>query len=59
MKFWKMFTKPSAMEMAVADLEEAKRQLLQYQTQFEYSLHMVEALQMQVVRLAIYIRKGE
>jgi len=59
MKFWKMFTKPTAMEMAVIDIEEAKRQLLQYQTQFEYSLHMVEELQMQVVRLSAYIRNCE
>ena len=59
MKLMKLFTKPTAMEIAVTDLEEAKRQLLSYQATFEYSLHMVEALQMKVKRLGNYIKKEE
>jgi len=52
------FRVPSADELAVAELEDAKRQLLHAQTAMDYSRRMVDYHSDRVKRLNAYIAKA-
>ena len=52
----KMLQKPTAMELAIHDLEEAKRMLLKFNAEYEYSMNMVKYLEMQLDRLSKYVQ---
>jgi len=49
---------PSAEELAVRELDEAKRQHLQMLTALDYSKRMVDYHQDRIKRLTAYIAKG-
>jgi hypothetical protein len=51
----KHFEKPSAMALAVAELEQAKRELLAQQSAAEYHKKLAEYCQNKIVRLSGYI----
>ena len=53
-----VFRTPSADELAVVELEEAKRQLLQMQTALDYSKRMVDYHSDRIKRLTAYIAKA-
>jgi hypothetical protein len=54
----KVFRTPSADELAVIELEEAKRQLLATQTALDYSRRMVDYHQDRIKRLTAYVAKA-
>lgn len=53
-----MFRVPSADELAVGELEEAKRELLRMQTAQDYSKRMCEYNADRIKRLTAYISKS-
>lgn len=53
-----IFRTPSADELAVIELEEAKRQLLQMQTALDYSKRMVDYHSDRIKRLTAYVAKA-
>lgn len=53
-----IFRTPSADELAVVELEEAKRQLLQAQTALDYSKRMVDYHSDRIKRLTAYVAKA-
>ena len=53
-----IFRTPSADELAVVELEEAKRQLLQMQTALDYSKRMVDYHSDRIKRLTAYVAKA-
>jgi hypothetical protein len=53
-----IFRTPSADELAIAELEEAKRSLLQMQTALDYSKRMVDYHADRIKRLNAYIAKS-
>lgn len=53
-----IFRTPSADELAVVELEEAKRQLLQMQTALDYSKRMVDYHADRIKRLTAYVAKA-
>ena len=55
----RMFRKPTAIEIAVRDLEEHKRLLLSEQARAEYSAKVVEYHKDSIKRLSGYVSKGE
>lgn len=56
MKFSNLFKVPSAHQLAVRDLENAKRDLLATQAAAEHQAKMVEYYQGVVARLSVYIQ---
>jgi len=56
---WETLTRtPSAEELAMRELDEAKRQHLQMLTALDYSKRMVDYHQDRIKRLTAYIAKG-
>ena len=53
-----LFRTPSADEIAVIELEEAKRQLLHAQTAMDYSRRMVDYHSDRIKRLTAYVAKA-
>lgn len=53
-----IFRTPSADELAIVELEEAKRQLLQMQTALDYSKRMVDYHSDRIKRLTAYVAKA-
>lgn len=53
-----IFRTPTADELAVVELEEAKRQLLQMQTALDYSKRMVDYHADRIKRLTAYVAKA-
>lgn len=53
-----MFRTPAADVLAVAELEEAKRQLLHAQTALDYSKRMVDYHSDRIKRLTAYVAKA-
>jgi len=51
-----LFMKPDAQAIAQRQLEDARRQLLVYQSQTEYSQQMVKYYQTAIARLSAYTR---
>lgn len=51
----KLCSKPTAETVAARQLDEAKRQLLVYQSQAEYSLSMVRFYEASIKRLSAYV----
>lgn len=51
----KICSKPSADTVAQRQLDEARRQLLMYQSQSEYSLSMVRFYEASIKRLTAYV----
>lgn len=54
-----IFRTPTADELAVNELEDAKRQLLAMQTALDYSKRMVDYHQDRIKRLNAYIAKAD
>ena len=54
----RVFRTPGAEELAVAELEQAKREHLQMLTALDYSKRMVDYHQDRIKRLTAYIAKG-
>jgi len=52
----KLWTTPSAEAIALRELEDAKRQLLESQTAREYAESMVKFREQQIKRLTAYIK---
>ena len=58
-QLWEIATRtPSAEELAMRELDEAKRQHLQMLTALDYSKRMVDYHQDRIKRLTAYIAKG-
>jgi len=58
-QLWETATRtPSAEELAMRELDEAKRQHLQMLTALDYSKRMVDYHQDRIKRLTAYIAKG-
>jgi len=58
-QLWEAMTRtPSAEELAMRELDEAKRQHLQMLTALDYSKRMVDYHQDRIKRLTAYIAKG-
>jgi hypothetical protein len=55
----KMWTTPSAEALALRELEDAKRKLLEAQTNREYADSMVKFREAQIKRLTAYIKGVE
>lgn len=55
----KLWTTPSAEALALRELEEAKRKLLDAQTSREYAESMVKFREAQIKRLTAYIKGVE
>lgn len=55
----KLWTTPSAEAIALRELEEAKRKLLEAQTSREYADSMVKFREAQIKRLTAYIKGVE
>ena len=58
-KLTKLWTTPSAEALALRELEEAKRRLLQAQTAREYADSMCKYREAQIKRLTAYIKGVE
>jgi len=55
----KMWTTPSAEVLALRELEEARRKLLDAQTSREYAESMVKFREQQIKRLTAYLKGAE
>ncbi len=55
---FKMFRKPSAQELALAELEEAQRQLLNAQAAAEHTAAIVTYHKNRITRLRVYTTEG-
>jgi hypothetical protein len=55
----KMWTTPSAEVLALRELEEARRKLLDAQTSREYADSMVKFREQQIKRLTAYLKGAE
>lgn len=53
-----IFRTPTADELAIAELEEARRSLLQMQTALDYSKRMVDYHSDRIKRLTTYVAKS-
>lgn len=53
-----MFRTPTAVELAVIELAEAKRELLRSQTAMDYSKHMVNYHTDRIIRLSEYVENA-
>jgi hypothetical protein len=56
---FKWFKTPTAMALAEVELAEARRMLLQAETQAEYFHHRVAFLRSNIARLNGYLSKGD